>query len=200
MTTHPILFMDSLQGLYWDPRNSVSELHAEEDAGTQVRSTKKTLLALHLPWETRELKKAAFATWETKAEAGSSEPRAARKGKAALLRAASFASCSSTTCFSFLGILPHLSKEGSLKWVSLSMHRGGKKSKQGFLCWFNKLAAFKKLKKSEPLRVASPSHSQQQHVVVPSNPPSASETALWSRERGLAMNIDSPVASLRGKW
>lgn len=52
--------------------NSASELHTEDDAGTQVRST-KTLLALHLPWETRELKKAPFAIWETKAEAGSSE-------------------------------------------------------------------------------------------------------------------------------
>lgn len=62
---------------------TVSELHAEEDTGTQVRSMKETLLALHLPWETRKLKKAAFATWETKAEAGSSESGAARKGKAA---------------------------------------------------------------------------------------------------------------------
>lgn len=60
MTTHPILFMDSLQGMYWDPRNSVSERHAEEDAGTQVRSTKKPLLDLHLLWETRELKKSCL--------------------------------------------------------------------------------------------------------------------------------------------
>lgn len=44
-------------------------------------------MALHLPWETGELRKAAFEICETKAEAGSSESGAARKGKAALLSA-----------------------------------------------------------------------------------------------------------------
>ena len=51
------------------------------------------------------------------------------------------------------------------------------------LVYFNKLAASKqptvKVKKSEPLlHVAPLSHSQQQHVVLSFNPPSAWETWL----------------------
>lgn len=41
-TIHPILTMDSLQGMSWDSQNSISELLTEEDAGTQVRGAKKT--------------------------------------------------------------------------------------------------------------------------------------------------------------
>lgn len=39
------------------PLEQHAELHAEEDAGTQVISTKNTLLALHAPWETGTSKK-----------------------------------------------------------------------------------------------------------------------------------------------
>lgn len=80
MTTHPIL--DYLQGTSWDPQNSSSELHAEEDIRTQVRSKMKTWFVFF------------FFLFN----------------------------------FFFLGILLYLSKEGNLKWVSLSMHRGGKKA------------------------------------------------------------------------
>ena len=68
--------------------------------------------------------------------------------------------------------------------MSVIIHaQRGKKSKQGFLCWFNTLAASKKLtvtvKIPEPhLCVASPSHSQQQHVVLASSPPSPFKTWL----------------------
>lgn len=52
MTTHPILMLDYLQGTSWDPQNSSSELHNEneEDIGTQVRSKMKTFFFFFLAY------------------------------------------------------------------------------------------------------------------------------------------------------
>lgn len=74
-------------------------------------------MTLHLPLTTGKLRKSGCEISETKAEAGSSELGAAKKGKAAQSSDVCFNSCSSTICFSFLGIFPYLSKEGKLKWV-----------------------------------------------------------------------------------